>query len=513
MMFKKLDRLVAIEFVGPYILSFLIAEFVMVMIFMWRYIDEFTGKGVSLFEISNLVFLFGVTIIPMAIPITILLSSVFVFGNMSEKSELTSCKSAGISLMRVMRAGIVYAVFTALFSLICSNYLSPKANEAFFNFFYAIRNQKSALSIEPKMFNDDFNGFSIYVDEKDPDGNTVRDILVYDHSSTSSYELSMVSAEKGVMDISENESYFIMNMENGTQTRELKDNINPETKKKENKYPLIRTSFEKWKKVFDLTEFQMDESNINLSRKKYDLMNTFQLLTSIDSSKKSIVKNREKALFNFNKTLAYDDYIAKSKNQKLEKANIKSNTSKKNVAKKVDKSKIPKRSKPNSLTVPQQDLDKIGNMASFIETIPLNHRSGVLTNANRNLQTRTSQLTSLEQKEKNIAYQKSEAIRKLNTQYSWAFVCIIFLFIGAPLGSIIRKGGYGYPLLMAILFFMFFRILIIIGERLYRSMTISPTASAWLPCIVLIPFAVYFTVKAINDSSFFNFSFFKLKKR
>lgn len=511
---KKIDRLVAIEFIGPYLLSFLLAEFVMVMQFLWKYIDELAGKGLSFLEICNLVFLFGVTIIPMAIPITILLSSVFVFGNMSEKFELTSCKSAGISLMRVMRVGVIYAVLTAIFSIVCSNYLAPKANKAFFNSFYAIRNQKSTLSIEPKMFNDDFNGYSIYVDGKDPDSNTVKDILIYDHTSTSSYDVTMVSADKGVMEISDDGVYFIMNLENGVQMRELPDKIDPKTKKKEKKYPLIRTSFEKWKKVFDLDEFKMDDSNINLNRKKYDLMNTLQLLTAIDSNKQAISENKDKALFNFNKALGFDDFIAKSKKKHKENddKSEKFSKQKKGPSKVLDRGKIPKSVGVNVLNIKQENLDSLTNLSSFVQTIPEAHLPGLFTTVQRNVQTRTTQLNSLHQKEKNIKYQQSEAIMKLNTQYSWAFICIIFLFIGAPLGSIIRKGGYGYPLLMAILFFMFFRILIIIGERLHRGLTIGPVAAAWLPCLVLVPFAIYFTVRAINDSSFVNFSIFKFKK-
>lgn len=511
---KKLDRLVAIEFIGPYLLSFLLAEFVMVMQFLWKYIDDLTGKGLSFLEISNLVFLFGVTIIPMAIPITILLASVFVFGNMSEKFELTSCKSAGISLMRVMQVGIFYAVLTAIFSLVCSNYLAPKANKAFFNSFYAIRNQKSALSIEPKIFNADFNGFSIYVDDKDPDNNTVHDILIYDHTSTSSYDVTMVSADKGVMDISDDGAYFIMNLENGVQMRELPNKLDPKTKKKQKKFPLIRTSFEKWKKVFDLDEFKMDDSNINLNRKKYDLMNTFQLLTAIDSNKQAIFDNREKALYNFNKALTFDDYIAKSKKKKKEDTKLSDNLSKikKAPQKVLEKSKLLNKSKQKTVNIKQQKLDELSSIDGFLETIPEEHRATIMTNVQRNLHTRTNQLGSLYQKEKNISYQQSEATMKLHTQYSWAFICIIFLFIGAPLGSIIRKGGYGYPLLMAILFFMFFRILIIVGDRLHRGFTIGPVAAAWLPCLVLIPFAIYFTVRAINDSSFVNFSLFKFRK-
>ena len=160
---KQLDKLVSKGFIGPYIMSFFVAEFVLIMQFLWKYIDEIIGKGFSMWILIELIFYYAVTIIPMAVPITILISSVMVFGDMSEKYELSSFKSAGVSLLRVMKPAIYIALCTAGFSLFSSNYLKPKANYKFFSRFDSIRKQRPSLTIEEGIFNDDFKGFSIRV--------------------------------------------------------------------------------------------------------------------------------------------------------------------------------------------------------------------------------------------------------------------------------------------------------------------------------------------------------------
>ena len=150
---KKLDKFILKSFIGPYVLSFFIAEFVLVMQFLWKYIDDILGKGFSVFDIMELVMYYAASITPMALPISILLSSVMVYGDISEKYELSSMKSAGISLLRVMRPAIFLAVGTAMFSVFASNYIKPVSTFQFKKRFDLIRKQKSTLAIEEGIFN------------------------------------------------------------------------------------------------------------------------------------------------------------------------------------------------------------------------------------------------------------------------------------------------------------------------------------------------------------------------
>jgi len=275
--FKKIDKLIAKSFVAPYVLSFVIAEFVLVMQFLWQKIDDILGKGVSAFEISGLIGYFSVVIMPRAIPITILLSSVFVYGNMAERYELTSMKSAGLSFTRILRSGFTLAVLTAIFSLLASNIFAPKAHYLFQKKFNAIKKQKAALLLESGQFNKDFSGFTIYVGDKDKTGRNIEEVLMYDENFTDPSLVNMVSAKSGVMEPTEDGRFFRMLLRDGVQYRDLKESRKGKDNKKSEKYPFVRTKFKEWEKIFDMTQFDIDDSN-SLSTNKEDLMHSFQLL-------------------------------------------------------------------------------------------------------------------------------------------------------------------------------------------------------------------------------------------
>lgn len=487
------------NFIIPYVLSFLIAEFVLVMIFLWKYIDDITGKGIGFLDIMELVFYFAGTIVPKAIPITILLSSVFVFGNMSEKFELTSLKSAGISLVRVMRMGFFLAIFTAIFSLFSSNYLVPKANYEFFSRFDIIKRQKPALTLEEKIFNKDFTGYNIYIKKKHKDGRNVEGVMIYDEVHPSYKSFSIVTAQKGVMSSSDDGKYFIMNLEDGEQYRQTKENR--KAGEKSQPYPFIRTKFKQWEKIFPMSEFDVENKIFYAQRRKYDLMNTFQLFGSIDSMNRVIETKTIENYNDFNgilkkkrkaktiKSKKADDLIEMAEESKIStKAATKKSTTKKSTSVSAAMMK----------NVIQQNKE-LENAKGMLATFDIGDRNtlvnGALTAVNQRKDHHLN--NGMRVKEKTRARERIRLV--LHKMYSWALICMIFLFIGAPLGSIIRKGGYGYPLLSAIIFFMIFIILDIIGDKLQRAQTLNAIIGAWLPCIVLIPVAIYLTYKALDD--------------
>lgn len=482
--------MVGANFIGPYVLSFLIAEFVLVMQFLWKYIDDITGKGIGFFEIMELVFYFAGTIVPTAIPISILLSSVFVFGNMSEKFELTSLKSAGISLVRVMRMGFYLAIFTAIFSLFSSNYLVPKANYKFFSRFDVIKRQKPALTLEEKIFNKDFTGYNIYIKKKHKDGRNVEGIMIYDEVNPSYKSFSIVTAQKGIMSSSNDGKYFIMNLEDGEQYRQTKEN--KKTFKSSQPYPFIRTKFKKWEKIFPMSEFDVDNKIFYAQRRKYSLMNTFQLLGSIDSMETLV---QTKTLDNYND---FNGLIKKRRKVKAKKPKAEEAKEKIAVKKKIEK-KVDKEATDKLMRNVILQNDSLSFEEGLLGTFDIKDRmtliNGAFTSASQRKDHHSNNGARVKEKRRT-----KERIRLvLHQMYSKALICIIFLFIGAPLGSIIRKGGYGYPLLSAIVFFMIFIILGIIGDKLQSAQTLNAIMGAWLPCIVLLPVAIYLTYKALDD--------------
>jgi len=282
---KIIDRYIVRSFIVPYILSFLVAEFVLVMQFLWLHIDDLAGKGLSILSIMELIFYYSIVMIPMAVPITILISSVMVFGNISEKYELSSMKSAGISLFRVMRYAVFIAIGTFFFSLLASNYLKPKAAFSYSSKLLSIRKKKPTVALDEKVFNKDFNGYTIRIGKKEKNKMDISDIKMYNHERRNNQSFNIITAEKGSMYSTEDEQFFIMEFENGVQYQEQKKSSKS---RKTNNYPLIRTEFSKWKKVFDLSEFSMKEANSRLFQRKRDLMNTPQLLAQIDTTENRI---------------------------------------------------------------------------------------------------------------------------------------------------------------------------------------------------------------------------------
>lgn len=500
---KRIDSLVAKAFIGPYFMAFVIAEFVLVMQFLWKYIDDITGKGIGLFEILELVFYFSLTLIPTAIPITILLASVFVFGNMSETFQLTSLKSAGISFFRVVRMGIVIGVLTALISVIASNMIVPKAYYVFYKGFNSIKKHKPALVIEEGMFNEDFSNYKIYVGSKSKDGKTISDIKIYDQSNVDSRRINLITAQSGEMSTSPDGKLFIMTLFDGEQIRDLKENI--AKNKGVKKYPMTRSTFKKWEKSFDMSEFQLKKEGNVSTTNSFDLMNTPQLLYSIDSVSTEVISLNERNIYNYDKMVHIENDLYNIEPKSYTRSD--DGTVKKNEVKEYNKPNKPvvrktgfsKTGKYNSVLNDSLDLATAG---SFLKLIKSGEQKSILKSAYTKANHMNNQVLSNDNKIRINLAKKRRFLYKLHQQYSHAFICILFLFIGAPLGSIIRKGGYGFPLLISIIFFMLFIIMQIMGSRLQGSGVLNPYIAAWLPNITMLPFAVIFTYKAIRDSRF-----------
>ncbi|HHH52622.1 MAG TPA: YjgP/YjgQ family permease [Bacteroidetes bacterium] len=498
---KILDRYIIRSFLSPYIISFLIAEFVLVMQFMWKYIDEFAGRGLTVFDFLHLLFYYSITVIPMAIPITILLSSVMVYGNLSEKYELSSMKSAGISLIRIMMPGFFIAILTFIISISVSNYFKPKSAYKFLEIFTAIKRKKPTLNIQEKIFNKDFNGYAIQVNKKHKDGKRIEDIKIYNYSDRTREQYNITTAKKGDIFTTKDGSYFIMRLYDGYQYVEKK---NANDRKKNKTFPLMRTHFDTLEKSFDMTEFNREGTGHFFSKRR-DLMNTFQLMTEIDTFSNKIERQKKMMKPTFNKILSRsEDYALldreKTKEKKINKIKKINNLEKVNSVYKAQNKKT------YSNTYKQKDTIIIDSAKNFIVLFDDDRQFELIQSSSESINYEKNRLmSSLATIDRYNKY-RDYWILGLNQIYSWGLICVIFLFIGAPLGSIIRKGGYGYPVLFAILFFTIFIMLSISGEKLNRSGFFNPVFNAWLPVIVLLPVSIFLSYKALTDSKIMDIS-------
>ncbi len=466
LLMKKIDRLLLKSFIGPFVLIFFITLFVLVMQFLWKYIDELVGKGLTIDVISELLFLASASLVPLALPLAMLLSSMMTIGNFSEQLELTAMKSSGASLFRILRSMFAASLVISFAALLFSNYVLPIANLKFGALLYDVRQQRPALNIKPGIFNNDIGGISIRVGAKDADNQGIRDILIYDHTSNRG-QGSIVYANKGKMSTTPDKRYLILELYDGNQYEE-NNVVSPKNKKNEQ----VRFHFERWRKALDLSEFNMTRTQESLFKDNYQMMNVSQLNASIDTIGMNIEKSYSqldeylKPYFTFlldtsmfsikRQTLSPSLHIDSVKHQELVQAY-------------------------------HRALGNIRNVRGYCSII------------SNDITIRTDLITR----------HRIEWHRK----FTLSLACMILFFIGAPLGAIIRKGGFGLPFVISILFFVLYYMITISGEKFAKEQVLTAFQGMWLSVFILFPLGIFLTYKASNDSALMNIDSFIVQLR
>lgn len=493
------------------------------MQFLWKWIDEIAGKGAGFFFILEMLAYMSISLIPLALPIAVLISSVMVMGNMSERYELSSFKSAGVSLARVMLPLMFLTGGISLFSFICSDKFIPVSNLKYQSRLYDIKNQKPTLSLEESVFNDDFQGFSIRIGSKEADNKTIGNVLMYDQSSISTGRFSQVSAKKGEMFVTANERFFVMKLYDGVQYVEPRE----ETKNGEKSYPFIRTSFKEWTKTFDLGEFAIDRTDETLFKSHHNMLSSWKLKAAIDSIDSKRDKRIERMKDEINSSLytrkdkrevptenaideseevpVISDSATLVKNVNLNIIEARNNKAiRDSIKTQVASSKTSKRQKRrlkiyNGYTFKDslEDLSQYNSLSElFIENDQRKALNKTISYINGSHQSVISTQRSISRTSEN----RIKHVYQLHNKFSTAVACFIFLFIGAPMGAIIRKGGFGYPLLISVIFFVAYIVLTILFKKMTDSEAISPILGAWMPCTIILPIGVFLTYKAMNDA-------------
>ncbi|UYQ93350.1 LptF/LptG family permease [Chitinophaga horti] len=467
---KKLDKLIIKAFLGPFIATFFVTLFVLIMQFLWKYIDDLVGKGLDTGTILELLLYTTTSLVPLALPLAVLLSSIMTFGNLGESFELVAIKSAGISLLRFIRPLLLVCVGIAIFAFLFSNYVIPVANLKSKSLLWRITNSKPAFNIKPGVFYTEIQNYTIKVAKKDADNQTIHQVMIYDRNGAGGFD-NLTIAEKGKMQVSEDKRFLYFILENGWRYEERGPANNLE------KNQLVRQGFKRYKKAFDLTQFGLNQTDEDRFKDNQQMLNVRQLDVAIDSLQKEEKTYQQRV--NAYVSSRYGFYKWKDTGW-MAKA----------PALKVD---------------------------SFMQIIPDKDRRYVLERTEqtiREAQTNIGSLaTEFKQRHSEVLLFKVEWQRK----FTLAFACIVLFLIGAPLGSIIRKGGLGTPLVFAVIFFVIFNIFFMIGEKMARGGVMQTWSGMWLSNIVLMPIAAFLVYKAMNDSQLFNKEFYfrswqKIKK-
>ncbi len=439
------------------------------MLFLFKYIDDLIGKGFDWYVILELLLYASATNVAMALPLAILLSSIMTFGSLGENYELVAIKSAGISLQKAMMPLVVVVSILSVSAFLFSDYMLPVANLKMGSLLYDVRNQKSSFLIDEGIFNSSIPGYSLRVKKKDSDGQTLHNLIIYDHNTSNG---SVLMAQKGRMYRTDDDQTLVLKLSNGVRYEETPgDGANYNQRQR-----LMRFRFKETEQKFDLSGFKMQRTDENLFKSNYAMLNLKQLKFYRDSFNVKIDSNLKTAYKDIK--MFYDPINPPlKKEQPIKPAAIK-------------------------------------EYKDILDLVPSDSRTLAIQNAK-------SRLVSVKEvivNKRTFDDENEDRVRgfmiEFHKKFTLSVSCLLLFFIGAPLGAIIRRGGLGLPVVVSVLFFLVYHIVSTIGEKSVKEGTLSPMLGMWLAIITLTPLGIFLTYKATVDSVLFDVDFYKefLKK-
>lgn len=466
---KTIDKFLLKSYLGPMFMTFFIVMFILLMQFLWKWIDELIGKGLPLSVIGELLSYTAVTLMPMGLPLATLLAAIMTMGNLGENNELLAMKSAGISLPRIMRPTIIVAVLISIASFFLINNFVPYSFQRMNALIYDIRQQKQEIEFRDGVFTSSIDNVTIRVGHQDRETRGLTDVRIYD---TRKYDAATTTvADSGFIELSKDKRFLLIRLYNG-QTYEYNRDMNWYDA------PMLNHQiFEKQDAILALSGFNFERSDVSIFGNINQAKNIKELKHEIDSVK--LIS--ETGVKKFSVSFLTDHLYRRDQ------------------------------------TLMNDSLRKTVNRENFhitpqtIDTLPAENRRRlyeIATNTANDIR----QYLSYEQvttKEALIQYYRLEV--ELHKKLSLPISIIIFFLIGAPLGAIIRKGGLGTPIVISVTFFIFYYIITITGEKLVREGAWPPWLGMWISTFILFPLAVFLTYKATNDSNLFNIEWYMLK--
>ncbi|WP_372793083.1 LptF/LptG family permease [Lutibacter sp.] len=459
---KVFDKYILKSFLEPFLATFFVVLFVLVMQSLWLAFDEIAGKGIDIFFILKFLVYLALMLTPTALPIGILLSSIMALGNLSENYEMAAIKSAGISLKRVIRPLIFLILFISALNFVFLNNIYPWATLKQKNLYLNMKKKKPALALVPGAFNTDIPGYSIKFEEKyGEEDNLLKNVQIADLSQSKG-KIKVITAQKGIISTEEGSKYMTLTLENGNYYEE---HINKSMQPKDRaKMPASKATFKTYTINIDISSFNDDDKLDDEKIKEHHGMLSIVQLDSISKVNK----------------IKYDEY---TKNQADYFFNI------------LEAKKLYKY--PDSLIDTKLDSVILNNFTTYNKSIVLNESIQLLK---RTIDHNKNQKISFKDKRKLLNLYDHEIYYRI----SFSLACLVLFFIGAPLGSIIRKGGFGLPMIMAIIIFVIYFFISKLGGNLSEESAISALFGSWLSTLILLPFGILLTRRATQGMGIFN---------
>jgi len=457
---KTIHKLVLKAYLGPMILTFFIVMFVLMMNFVWRYIDELVGKGLSAGIIIELMTYAMANMLPLGLPLAVLLAAIMTMGNLGENYELLAMKSAGMSLVRITEPLLILVSCIAVGSFFIGNNLVPYANKKMYSIIYDIRQQRQTLEFQDGLFFNGIDDMSIRVGRQDPETSLLTDVLIYDNRAANG-NMNTVVADSGYIRLSDDKRYLLVTLYNG-ETYEQTRNGQWYTKS-----ALRHHTFDLQKQEIPMDGFAMERRDNDISNSQ--TKNISELQGDIDSLELRV----NTATTNSYEPLLKDQIFVRDRNVLPLPDSLR-----------IDKSLFRDMQAVDSIALlPLREKERIWNQARSLAKNSRNMFSFDETTAKEAL---------------NQLYRsKVEWHKKVSLPVS----IIIFFLIGAPLGAIIRKGGLGLPVVVSVIFFVIYYIISLSGEKQVKEGNWEAFYGMWISSFILTPIAVYLTYKATNDSA------------
>lgn len=459
------------SFLPLFLMTFFICLFIVLMQFLWRYIDDLVGKGLEVSVIAELFFYAALTMVPMALPLAVLLASLMTFGNLGERFELTAMKASGVSLLKAMRPLMVLMTFVAIGAFFFQNNVLPVAQTKMWTLLYSMRQKSPELEIPEGVFYDQIPGYNLFVESKDRSTGMLNNVMIYDMSAGFD-NARIILADSGKMSMTSDKTHLFLRLYDGEQFENLKEQGGTV----KGNVPYRREIFDSKEILisFDANFNRMDEEGM---RNQYVGKNIKELQATIDS-----VNHRIDSIgTTYGEAIKQIPYLGIPYYERQY----------------ANGGVIEVPQKPITLEKPL-DIDSLyrgKNAASEKGLI-----AQAISKAKRNRQDYEFRSYQMRDDRKTIRRHGIE----LHKKFTLSFACIIFFFIGAPLGAIIRKGGLGMPLVISVFLFIFYYIIDNSGYKMAREGRLDVWEGMWLSSAVLLPLGIFFTYKAVNDSAVFN---------
>ena len=455
---KKIDRLILRSFIGPLVLTFTLAVLVLLMQFVWKYVDDLVGKGLEFSVIAELLLYASATFVPMALPIAVLFASIMTMGNFGEKYELVAMKAGGVSVSRVMMPMALVSLMLMGTAFYFANNVMPTAMLKYRMTLYDITRKKPAVNIRPGEYYKELDGYVIRIGGKSRDGKTLEDVVIYDHRKGMS-EINVIVAKNGTMQASPDNHYLQFTLHDGYTYSELTSGEDYRRR------PLTSIGFREQTINFDISSFAYNKSVEDNFKGSYQMMNINQLDTSILRLEESLQQRCDNLCDEFRSSLhAWQKYVVDNDVKRGE---------------------------------------KILSVDSLVSTLHDREQSRARAYArNAAISVRQDAKIYSEMIDSDREYINRHYI-EWHRKFTLSVACLLLFLVGAPFGSIVRKGGLGLPLVASVGFFVLYYVVGMISEKAVRESAVGPEGM-WISSLVMLPIGIVLTLQATTDSSFFD---------